>query len=61
MTVSCNNSVVSSDMRFQWASKSETKRAFSMLAGPEAKESPGFFDLVAILRSPKTVCTVVQC
>ena len=33
----------------------------SMPACPEAKISPGFFDLMAFLQSPKIVCTVVQC
>ena len=36
------------------------KEHVSMPASPEAKESPGFFDLMAFLRSPKIVCTVVQ-
>ena len=39
----------------------KTKEHGSMLAGLEAKESPGFFDSVAFLRSPKLVCPVVQC
>ena len=32
-----------------------------MPAGPEAKESPGFFDLMTFFRSPNIFCTVVQC
>ena len=32
-----------------------------MPAGPEAKESPGFFDLMAFFRSPNIFCPVVQC
>ena len=31
-----------------------------MLAGPEAKGNPGFFDLVAVFRSPTIVGAVVQ-
>ena len=32
-----------------------------MPAGPEAKESPGFFDLMAFFRSTNIFCPVVQC
>ena len=51
-TVSCNKSVVLSNRLSRWASKSENKKHVSMPAGPEAKESPGFFDLMAFFRSP---------
>ena len=56
--------VVSSDMLFHWASRSETKEHGSMPAGPEAKESPGFefFDLMAFSSEVLIFfCTVVQC
>ena len=39
----------------------KTKEHGSMPAGLEAKESPGFFDLVEFFRSPKFVSTVAQC
>ena len=52
-TMSCNNSVVLSNRLSRWASKSEKrKNMFSIPAGPEAKESPGFFELMAFFRSP---------
>ena len=63
MTVCCNNGgVVSSDRLFRSASRLHVnrKQKKKMLAGPEAKESPGFFDLVAFLRSPTIVGALVQ-
>ena len=36
------------------------KQKKKMLTGPEAKESPGFFGLVAFFRSPTICGTVVQ-
>ena len=39
----------------------KTKEHVSIPAGPGAKESPGFFDLMAFFRSPIIFCTVVQC
>ena len=59
-TVSCNKSVVLSNRLCRWASKSENKKHVSMPAGPEAKESPGFFDLMAFFRSPYIFCSA-QC
>ena len=47
-----HDSVVLSNRLSRWASKSETKEHVSMPAGPEAKESPGFFNLMAFFRSP---------
>ena len=43
-TVSCNNSVVSSDRLFRWATKSENKRTCFDAGLPWGKISPGFFD-----------------
>ena len=60
-TVSCNNSVVLSNRLSRWASKSENKKHVPMPAGPEAKESPGFFDSMAFFRSPNIFRPVVQC
>ena len=60
-TVSCNKSVVLSNRLSRWASKSENRKHVSMPAGPEAKESPGFFDLMAFFRSPYIFCPVAQC
>ena len=40
----------------------KTKEHVSMPAGPEAKESPGFFDLMAFSSEVLIFfCTVVQC
>ena len=60
-TVRCNNIVVLSNRLSRWASNRKTKEHLSMPAGPEAKESPGFLDLMVFFRSPNIFCTVVQC
>ena len=48
--MSCNDSVVLSNRLSRVNRK--TKEHVSMPAGPEAKESPGFFDLMAFFRNP---------
>ena len=68
-TVSCNDSVVLSNRLSRSFSifldgqeNLKTKELISMPAGPEAKESPGFFDLMAFSSEVlKFFCTVVQC
>ena len=54
--------VVSSDRLFVGQVNQKTKEHGSVPAGPEAKESPGFFDLMAFSSEVLIFfCTVVQC